>query len=346
MDCDVKSLTPTIKDEDTSAPIPEEVCTGIQDGILCQCKRCIMCLKKIELSIDKDCIRKDSHKPFACNICNKRFSYMSRLEKHLRVHKGLKPFPCNICNIAFTQTTSLKHHFLSQHSTNIHEKVPKRKNCDICNKSISAGKLKMHIEKVHFGLLVKCEACGKTFSDKGNLQRHTDIIHLKKKQFICTECKKVFYGRETFRRHFELHQPREEYICSMCNRTFYKKTSLAKHIKLHLASKVCCEICGKLFEDKMQLKPHMVVHTDDSKFVCTVCGKSFKREANLQQHEHTHRDNRPHECNICGKTFKLRTHVKQHMAVHGITRNHKCVVCEKTFARKTQLNTHMSTHGL
>ncbi|XP_054272812.1 uncharacterized protein LOC128993079 [Macrosteles quadrilineatus] len=51
------SLNVRTLDEDSSAPIPEEVCTGTQDGILCQCDSCKMCVKKIELSIDKEVTR-------------------------------------------------------------------------------------------------------------------------------------------------------------------------------------------------------------------------------------------------------------------------------------------------
>ncbi|XP_054271521.1 zinc finger protein OZF-like isoform X3 [Macrosteles quadrilineatus] len=343
------------EDEDTSAPIPGEVCTGIQDGILCQCERCQMCVKKIERSIDKDDTSKDSHKPLSCNICNLRFIYKSRLEKHLKVHKGLKLFPCDICNRAFAQKGGLKAHIERKHSTNKCKRVQTKKEiCNICNKEISTHRLKNHIETVHFrkieSLLFRCKDCGKGFSHRKNLKVHTDAVHLREKQYKCAECHKVFKNKPILSYHIQTsHQQREEYICAICDRTYYTKNSLSLHINIHSGTTVvpvCCEICGKAVKNEYKLKTHMLVHNDDHKFSCQNCGKLFKRLHNLQQHEHTHRDNRPHVCNICGQTFKLRTHVKQHMAVHGIIKNHKCVVCEKTFARKTQLYTHMSTHGL
>ncbi|XP_054270372.1 zinc finger and BTB domain-containing protein 41-like isoform X2 [Macrosteles quadrilineatus] len=343
------------EDEDTSAPIPGEVCTGIQDGILCQCERCKMCVKKIERSIDKDDTSKDSHKPLSCNICNLRFIYKSRLEKHLKVHKGLKLFPCDICNRAFAQKGGLKAHIERKHSTNKCKRVQTKKEiCNICNKEISTHRLKNHIETVHFrkieSLLFRCKDCGKGFSHKENLKVHTDAVHLREKQYKCAECHKVFKNKPILSYHIQTsHQQREEYICAICDRTYYTKNSLSLHINIHSGTTVvpvCCEICGKAVKNEYKLKTHMLVHNDDHKFSCQNCGKLFKRLHNLKQHENTHKDSRPHVCTICGQTFKLRTHVKQHMAVHGNIKNHKCVVCEKTFARKTQLYTHMSTHGL
>ena len=55
-------------------------------------------------------------KPFACNICDKRFTESGSLTRHQRIHIGGKPFICKWCNKRFTQSGNLKIHYLIHHS--------------------------------------------------------------------------------------------------------------------------------------------------------------------------------------------------------------------------------------
>ena len=54
-------------------------------------------------------------RPFACDQCEKKFSLNSTLIKHKLLHTGEKPFSCNKCGKSYTYKCNLTYH-LKTHS--------------------------------------------------------------------------------------------------------------------------------------------------------------------------------------------------------------------------------------
>ena len=75
-------------------------------------------------------------RPFSCVECGKRFKHRHHLQYHERQHSGDKPFVCDICFKTFTQLSNMYTH-------------RKRHSKD-----------------------VKCEACGRTFTNWDKLRFH------------------------------------------------------------------------------------------------------------------------------------------------------------------------------
>ena len=48
---------------------------------------------------------------FQCNECNKLFTEIRTLKKHMSIHTGEKPYTCSICKKSFAHNSSLKRHF-------------------------------------------------------------------------------------------------------------------------------------------------------------------------------------------------------------------------------------------
>ena len=65
---------------------------------------------------------------FVCNICQKKFSYSSHLNVHMRRHHAVKPYVCSECPKRFCTACELKSHQL------VHTDE-KRFGCILCNKS-------------------------------------------------------------------------------------------------------------------------------------------------------------------------------------------------------------------
>ena len=150
--------------------------------------------------------------------------------------------------------------------------VQKRKskkscNCEICDKDfISNYILKRHIDGVHLKKQDhQCSECGKSFSQKGNLNWHLNTkscsIYKSKKSCNCDICGKDFISNYILKRHIDgVHLKKKDHKCSECGKGFSQK----KDLDWHLKNKSCsiykhflCEFCGKSIGQKITLYRHI-----------------------------------------------------------------------------------------
>ena len=255
-------------------------------------KRLNLHFKKVHVLNKKNC---DNKKVFVkakkdCPQCSEQFLNKSLLLEHIqKVHGGKMPFMCkeNFCKAAFFSDSKLKKHSLScpkrkKVNENRNEKLEKEK----CEKQNRERKTTDDNKNPKSN---KCYLCDKGFSNPGNLQKHVDRVHLKRKPFQCSTCQDNFFSFENLLKHSSKKHAEDDLPtkCSLCNYTTTISIQLMQHIETHdqEIKKFQCDQCKLSFEAKPNLKKHVeAVHLKLKPHKCIKCDFSASRGTNLKRH--------------------------------------------------------------
>ena len=82
-----------------------------------------------------------------------------------------------------------------------------------------------------------CDICGKSFSQKVHLKRHTGTAHIIQMPYTCKTCDKSFLQHEDYKSHKLMHEKDKPYSCFVCDKNFTRKSNLTRHEKLHHVEK-------------------------------------------------------------------------------------------------------------
>ncbi|MGH0170921.1 UNVERIFIED_CONTAM: hypothetical protein FKN15_005839 [Acipenser sinensis] len=248
----VTELT-SVKDEEVPrlecVPIKEQECVSIAEEVPTENNVCTLEENnQLGSSLCDDCppecelgfrATKGNHTrgtPFPCADCGKRFSCLSQLKIHQRVHTGEKPHHCTECGRSFTQLQNLK----------IHQRVhtgEKPHHCTECGRSFTQlQNLKIH-QRVHTGEKPHhCTECGRSFTQLQNLKIH-QRVHTGEKPYHCTECGKSFTRLESLQSHQRSHTGEKPYHCAKCGKRFSRLSNVKRHQSSHTREKLyhCAE---------------------------------------------------------------------------------------------------------
>ena len=84
----------------------------------------------------------------------------------------------------------------------------------------------------------KCQICEEAFSNKGNLKKHIENVHINKGQsMICEYCDILYPDEHSLKRHIQgVHTKKSEYKCDLSGKVFTLKVLLKNVSKLRVTS--------------------------------------------------------------------------------------------------------------
>jgi len=250
----------------------------------------------------------------------------------------VKTIECDLCEKKFLTLNHMKRHKLSHTSIEV-----RKQTCPQCG--VKVTKLKQHERIVHQKELhIPCteKDCKTKFPTIYHLEKHIRSVHEKAK-LACPHCDLIL-GRESLRSHIRIvHDKRRDHICMECKKTFQTKTHLNNHVsRVHRNIREKCPDCGKMVQ---YLKNHYrFVHLNVKNFPCEHCDSRFITNTALKEHCNTVHFYEHLECPECGDMVQ---NIVQHIQkAHGKRKKYNCSRCKKSFKYRTDLSKHITMDHL
>ncbi|KAH9519034.1 hypothetical protein Btru_008949 [Bulinus truncatus] len=199
-------------------------------------------------------------------------------------------FTCPHCPYKSNRHFNVQRHERLAHST----KKPEY-SCKECGTSYSLEyRLKLHIKAVHQGEGQHCHICSRTFETMTGLKSHIVTKHKNEDlkvqrepppELTCGLCGRVFSTKSHLQKHTSTHVMIQPYRCYMCNKAFMEEVTWLSHQNSCSDPFIiqCC-LCSAFIPNAQELTIHMDAIHGRSEYSCH-CGKIFPWKKSLLTHQ-------------------------------------------------------------
>ncbi|KAG6803022.1 zinc finger protein [Apis mellifera caucasica] len=318
-------------------------------------------------------------KLYPCSICGKRFTQISSLARHKRIHERVKDdvkfhLQNNFNNSNLQKKDAIYKNKFVEGNAPSQQKVVKRQHyCKICGESFNFIFLLREHEKSHSETL-ECKNNKMSFQKTIEFKKQTEYndnfdffeneINIKKVLpletiiYITSEqLKKInLENVEDNRNHISQENLCETKILAdeelniSQKVTFKNEQTQFVQDTPHLSyqQKFHCKDCKISFAWKSTLNKHIANnHRPDGpqKFACDICNKIYNTSSQVNEHvKRDHLKQRNHVCSQCGKSFFKKYDLKIHGRIHTDERPYVCRACGKRFHHRSHIIRHERIH--
>uniref|UniRef100_A0A669DB52 Zinc finger protein 423 n=1 Tax=Oreochromis niloticus TaxID=8128 RepID=A0A669DB52_ORENI len=301
---------------------------------------------------------------YVCESCDKQFSSVDDLQKHLLDMHTFVLYHCTLCQEVFDSKVSIQVHLAVKHSN---EK--KLFRCTACAWDFrKETDLQLHVKHNHLGQRSglpgglkprKCIFCGESFGTEVELQCH---ITTHSKKFTCRFCGKAFHAISLLERHLrEKHcifdgsnitgngggtgssgsqNGTPNGLAQTSKRGGGGSVAAAEQADLQNMLLKSAVVGGGSSQGGDAANSHEAsggeeeLDNSEPMYACDICGAAYTMESLLQNHRLRDHNIRPGE-DDAGSRKKKADFIKG---------NHKCNVCSRTFFSENGLREHAQTH--